>query len=486
MQMDYDIHNPGSIEAYARGLIGHSFRWVQNIPCPFPDPKGGRGALGVLIEEHYFQYRANSNREPDLGSVELKSTPYEILKSGGIKAGERLVLTMIDYSAPVVYDFYKSHLWQKCRLLLLIIYLRDRNADENLDYIIRFVKLFTPPETDLQIILEDYRYIVEKLAAGLAHELSESQTKYLGACTKGATAATSWVNQYYSHNGVIEKAKKRAFCFKQPYMTFVLNTYIVGRQSNCEQIFHNVDEFNTVGFEPAVTACIDRFKYKTDKQIAHILGVSTKAKNFWSILTFRMLGVKSNNAEEFVKAGIVVKTIRIEENGRMEQHMSFPALSFCRLANDEWEDSEIYGLFGRTLYLFVVYRKFRGEYQLMGSEFWCMPSSDLNGAVYDGWKQMRNVVSNGVVLTKTTELTSNGNPKILNNLPGLADNPIIHLRPHTRTVYYKLNDGTEFGDPANGDRLPSGEWMTRQSCWLHKDYVLSQLTNDLKGCEYRK
>lgn len=478
---DYDIDNPQSIEAYAKKLINHSFRFVANLPCPFPDPKGGKGNLGVLIEEHYFQYRANSDQRPDLGEVELKTTPYEIKKNGEKRAGERLVLTMIDYGAPVEYDFYKTHLWEKCRLLLLIIYLRDKNADENLDYIIKFVKLFTPPDADIEIILEDYRFIIERMAEGLAHELSESQTKYLGACTKGTTAASSWVTQYYPHNGVRHQAKKRAFCFKQPYMTYVLNHYIDGSPDEDEPIYKSAAELEHDSFEVGIEKRISRFVLKKDKQIAHDLGINTQAKNFWSMLAFGMLGVKTNNASEFVKAGVVVKTIRIEENGRIKENMSFPALSLKRLAVDEWEDSEIYEQFGRTMYLFVVYRRHGDGYELKGCEFWCMSHSDLEGAVRNGWEKIRSVLRKGVVLRRTGMLSRAGNPVISNNLPGEADNPIIHLRPHEASVYYKLKDGTEFGDPAKGDELPSGEWMTRQSVWLHRNYVLAQLREDLKN-----
>lgn len=481
VSLDYDIDNPQSIEAYAKKLVNHSFRFVANLPCPFPDPKGGKGNLGVLVEEHYFQYRANSDQRPDLGEVELKTTPYEIKKNGEKRAGERLVLTMIDYGSPVVYDFYKSHLWEKCRLLLLIIYLRDKNAEDNLDYIIKFVKLFTPPDTDIEIILEDYRYIIEKIAAGLAHELSESQTKYLGACTKGSTAESSWIPQYYSHEGNRELAKRRAFCFKQPYMTYVLNNYIDVETDKSESIFKTVEDLGEDGFFLGVERRIENYIGMSDTKLAARFGISSTAKNLWSMLTFSMLGIKTNNAAEFVKAGVVVKAIRLEENGTIMENMSFPALSLKRLAADAWEDSEIYDQFGRTMYLFVVFQRCGDRYRLRGSEFWSMPVSDLEGAVRRGWEEMHRIVGEGVVLKKSGILSRKGNPVVQNNLPGQALNPIIHLRPHTKNVYYKLKDGTEFGNPSDGDELPNGEWMTKQCVWLNRNYVLSQLREDLKN-----
>ena len=45
-----------------------------------------------------------------------------------------------------------------------------------------------------KIIIDDYNQINEKIKQGKAHELSEGDTMYLGACTKGATAKKSMSN----------------------------------------------------------------------------------------------------------------------------------------------------------------------------------------------------------------------------------------------------------------------------------------------------
>ena len=87
-----------------------------------------KGGLGNLLEREYFGYEPNSSPEPDFpkAGVELKVTPYERKKSGKLSAGERLVLGMISYESPIESDFYKSHAWQKCKLILLIYYLRNK------------------------------------------------------------------------------------------------------------------------------------------------------------------------------------------------------------------------------------------------------------------------------------------------------------------------------------------------------------------------
>ena len=90
---------------------------------------------------------------------------------------------------------------------------------------------------------------IDKIAAGKAHELSESDTMYLGACTKGATAEKSTVPQYYNPD---VKARKRAFCFKNSYMTTVLNDYIVKDVTTYEPIIKD----DSVNINPEIVFLI--------------------------------------------------------------------------------------------------------------------------------------------------------------------------------------------------------------------------------------
>ena len=104
-----------------------------------------------------------------------------------------------------------------------------------------------------------------------------------------------------------------------------------------------------------------------------------------------------------------------------------------------------------------------------------MSYSDLNETVYEGWKAIRDVINDGVILTKK------GNT-IENNFPKKGDNRIIHIRPHAQRSFYVFEDGTTFGSGSikDTDELPDGRRMTKQSFWLNNTYVLSQLKDELK------
>ncbi len=90
--------------------------------------------MGTLIEERFFGYKANSDREADFAEagVELKATCYGMVTKRRkliASAGERLVLTMISYDEEAPLSLYDSHLWKKCKSILLVWYHRDKTID---------------------------------------------------------------------------------------------------------------------------------------------------------------------------------------------------------------------------------------------------------------------------------------------------------------------------------------------------------------------
>ena len=89
-----------------------------------------------------------------------------------------------------------------------------------------------------------------------------------------------------------------------------------------------------------------------------------------------MLGIKNSKAEEFAKANIVVKSIRIERNGKNKESISFPPFKFLDLVQQSWEDSDFYEYFETTRFLFVIYRAQDEHYVLQGAKMWNMPYED--------------------------------------------------------------------------------------------------------------
>lgn len=253
-------------------------------------------------------------------------------------------------------------------------------------------------------------------------------------------------------------------------MDYILNAYVLKNKVPYDTIIKDDSQLKNQTFEEYVLYKIKQHVGKSDKELCEAYDREyNKNKAMWSDLAYRMLGIKGNHAEEFVKAGIVVKTIRIEANETIRESMSLPPFMFKDLVEEEWEMSMLYEYLSETKFLFVVYKHDGECYRLLNAQLWNMPYGDLYNIVYDGWINVQNVIKSGVKF----QISDN---YVRNNLPKKADNPIIHVRPHAQNSAFKLNCGYSKGDiKKNANELPNGEWMTTQSFWLNNTYILSQM-----------
>lgn len=459
------------LDAYDKGLVNNRpAEFIESLKNDtYKTNTKAKGQLGNFIEKFYFGYEPNSYQEADLHNVgiEIKQTPINIKKNGKMSAGERLSITMIPFNKEVTEDFYDSDLWHKIKNILLIQYVRDKSIPR-LDNVIKFVNLFTPSKEDLKIIIDDYNKINQKIKEGKAHELSESDTLYLGAAPKGASAKKSLRPQFYNDKVL---AKRRTYSFKRQYMDYILNNYVIPGKLNYESFITDEDLSSTDSFEDIILKRINKYYGISDYELCKQFDLKyTSNQAQWVKLAYKMLGISSNKAKEFQLANVVVKTIRIEENNNIKEDMSLPPFQFMDIVNEEWESSNIYKYFEEKRFFFVTFKKDGDYYKFYKAMFWNMPYNDLNVTVKNEWLKAKEVITTGV------EFTKNNDGTISNNLPKKSETEITHIRPHTKKSAYKLNDGTKIGDITKyANILPSGEYMTTQSFWLNNTYIKKQL-----------
>lgn len=412
----------------------------------------GKGAVGTTIEESWFGYSPNSGSEPDLpeAGVELKVTPY-IRGKKGICAKERLVCNLINYMEEYDKTFRTSSFWHKCETMLLMSY-EHRDHAEKGDLTIDAAVLFSIPEEDLPIVERDWETIMEKVRAGQAHLLSEGDTYYLAACTKGANAK-SVREQPFSD----QMAKQRAYSLKASYMTRVLNTYIFG-SAKSERVIKDWRVLREKSFDRYVVEKLSPYIGMTQGELKARFGIRSTAKNLNELLLARMLGVKGKIAytDEFQKAGIVPKTIRVRRDGTIKESMSFPTIDFIQLSQErEWEGSVLYNYLAPAKFLFVIFQEDqKGELVFHRVKFWNIPAEDLE-EVRRVWERTVQTIRKGV------KLYDDGK-RVGNDLPKSSESPVAHVRPHGRDASDKLP-------------LPDGRMMTKQCFWLNNTYIQGQI-----------
>lgn len=442
------------IKIITQSVIGKSFNEIINSELiTIEDNKLQKGSLGDIIEEALFGIEKNTDSEPDFidAGIELKVTPYRRNKDNSISAKERLVLNIIDYDTEYANEFKFSHFWFKNNKLEILWYLNDENK-EKLDFIItNEVLLDLSLSEDIKQIEKDYYFITNKIKQGKAHELSEADTMYLGACTKG-TDSKDLRSQPFSNI----PAMRRAFCFKNSYMTQLVRKYI-GNYENVEKLLSNTK----LSFDEYISNIINKYIGKSQKELMTEFNIDSTAKNLNSIIISRMFGVKGNlsETEEFLKAQIIPRTIRIEENGTIKESMPFPAFNFCELINESWNTSTFRTTLEETKYLFFIFKKTDNDYIFKGVKLWNMPELVLENEVKEMWTKTVETIKSGNIVKSIDEKGFR-----ITNFPGMSENRVCHVRPHAR-------DSKDTYSLPTKDKLTGVNEYTKQCFWINNKYL---------------
>ena len=447
------LYNRQEIELISKSAIGKSINDILNEEVvTIEDKEANKGGLGQLVEKYLFGMDNNSDSEPDFmpAGIELKVTHYKVLKDGRLSAKERLVLNIIDFETEYKNTFRNSHFWYKNNKIQLLWYLYEENKDKK-DLKITHEKLLELVNSeDLVQIEEDWNNIINKIKAGKAHEISEADTMYLGACPKGANA-NSVRKQPFS----ALPAMQRAFCFKNSYMTQLVRKYI-GDYSDVEKVLKNTtDTFNNF-----VNNVINKYKGKSQSELINIFNIDSSAKNINGIIVSRMFNVNGRLADtdEFQKANIIPRTIRIEENGKIKESLPFPAFKFTDIIKEEWNNCKLKEELETTKYMFFVFKKENNDYIFKGIKLWNMPQLDIDTYVKSMWINTYNVIKSGNIIKSI----DNGIRKT--NFPGMSDNKVCHVRPHAR-------DSKDTYPLPVKDILTGVSEYTKQCFWLNNSYI---------------
>jgi DNA mismatch repair protein MutH len=457
MAKNFDQADATSIESFGKKLLRTTLRKTPGelvIPGNLLDAvQGGtlKGGFGSLVEKYYYGINPGNESRADFdeAKVELKTTPIRRLIRGGFAAKERLVLNIINYVKEAELDFEESSFYTKNNLIMLIGYLYEKGVPLGdlkiaVASLLDFKKL---PELDQKIIREDWEKISTKIKEGRAHELSEGDTFYLGACTKSANSL-ALTSQY----GNEEQAKPRAYSFKAGYMSKILNEMI---RKHAEEGLENViDTRSSKTFEEQVLGMLSRYYGKTNVEIEKELGIvgNMKSKSYVPNLVKKILGISGTSIKEFEAAEVKMKTIQVDSTWNMKEHVSFPTFKLQEIIKEKWDadesEGELPANFQKQIeqrFLFVIFQYDKTPQEstkkFIKAFFWSMPYEDREKAKKVWNETLRKISSNQ------------------HNLPGAKQNDIAHVRPHAK-------DGKDV------DFFPDGSTITKQAFWLNKEYLM--------------
>ena len=420
-----------------------------------------KGGFGTFVEENVFKYSANNDDNPDFidAGIELKVTPIKKNNDGSYSSKERLVLNMINYVNEVDQSFETSSFYHKNRRLLIWFYLWSKGVLPS-DYQITNYDLFEfEKSVQYRTIKRDWEIIHKKIVDGKAHEISESDTTFLAACTKGANSSV-----LTSQPNSIIKVKPRAYAFKSGFMTRLYRELIhaVAPYSS----FVSDDEWMNNPLEELYKEKLSIYHGLSIQALKNKFNLTSNAKDITFKIAQKMLGLegKSSSTQEMEDAGIKLKTIRLTKNGTPHESMSFPAFDFCELLDKKWEESNIREDFVDWKLMFFIFKDDEQDVCRFDKVvFWNIPNKLVDGEIKKMYELCADLLRKGKIIK---EIDANGRVKdyFPKETKERGGNGVCHVRPHGRVA----SDTFDLPVP---DRLTGRTTYTKQCFWFNKLFI---------------
>lgn len=436
----YDATSVDSICDFAKLLVGKSLVEASNFSRDELQADG-KGGLGVLVETKFFDLPKSNKPTPDFEAVglELKTTALtKYARRKGVHPKENLKLTSLNPQEVDKETWETSRVVTKCGFMLIITHLFEKGTapiDMRFTPVQRVVNLLDDSQLDTHQFKKDWETIQAFIRQGRGHELSSGSTAYLIANTSGAGHGAT---QQQPNSNV--PMPPRSFMIKKDYLDYLLtgeaepNVLVTTHQETIEgSAMKRLSPH--IGSDVRELARLTRF-----------FGTTKTNKGYYAGLVTRLLGSDGRKVAEFEKAGIKLKTIRLDAKGRMTQQMSFKNFKYLDIIHEEWTTSTFCEEIQRK-FLFVVFAQQEdGREVLLKAGFWTMPYIDREEAG-EVWRETkRRVEANQYVF------------------PAISETRVAHVRPHGK------NGEDKYPTPQGGHAQKNG-------FWLNKSYLQSVIDN---------
>jgi DNA mismatch repair endonuclease MutH len=438
---DYRTATSHEIQVRAREMVGKTLGEIAARPAiRIVSAAETKGFVGAAVER-FFGIAPNPISDADFPSahIELKIVPLRRRGPGDYVVKERTYISMIDYHRLAEEAWESASIRKKLSAILFVFYEWRAEVDMH-EFPVLGIALWSPTQEVWQFLAADWDTVRDKVLGGVAHLISESDGRILGAATKGATGAVRRTQPFSK-----ELARQRGWALKPP---FTRSVYLEAmRPRKTESLVDNLAVDRPLAFEAHVLDHVRRFVGRTVGDVAKELGVPpSSAKNWAATVVRRALGVRDSRARilEFERLGIRIHTVPVNRDARPHEHTSFPAFQHEALAAEEWEDSELFGDLNRILFVPLLREAKGSPYAdaVLQRPFFWSPTADQLSGIRREWEMFRDHIAGAQA----------------DRLPPASQTRYIHVRPKAA-----LGSDTE--------TAPGGLTVTKKAFWLNQRFV---------------
>lgn len=387
---------------------------IKGIFEKYRGKKKVTGIAGDVIEQSVFGCDVDTKQHPDFLvdgiPTELKTTGVWI-RDGLWSAKEPITITAVSVNNIVKEEFYTSAFWHKAEHLLIVFYHYNSNsvveAMRYSEFPIWGYLFHVFDEADVRILLNDWEIVRDFIRE--AQKGPDPESMYPLISTK--------LKKELMYIDTAPKWPKRPrFRLKKSFVTTIVQGYKYGTKERLPHTYNSYRELDNKCHEITQIYC-----GRTLRELADIFGVSIRAKNLAEQIVVRMFGgsaKKLNDIEQFSKAGVIAKSIKLSENdGRTEDTKLYKIDLDELLSQKEFEESDMYDYFSHQ-FLCIVSQETTTEKgnkvpnsRFIGFKRLCIPEGFVESEVRRTWNDARNTVFNGE-LKEIIEYDRNGEPLI--------------------------------------------------------------------------
>lgn len=212
---------------------------------------------------------------------------------------------------------------------------------------------------------------------------------------------------------------------------------------NTEPIVKSINEYSPgETFEQFVLKKFIPFSNKDITTLKNQLKLgSAKSRLNLKKISKAIIGVSKKKIEEFEKADIQMKTIKLEKTGTLKESMSFAQIQYKEIIDEEWEESYWYETLTKRFFFIIFQKNNSNELIFKKAMFWTMPVKDLEIAK-SFWEDTQEKVR-------------------ANNFDSfikISDNKMCHIRP-------KGKNSLDLMETISGTK------EKKKSYWLNSSYI---------------
>lgn len=341
------------------------------------------GIAGDVIEQSVFGYNRDSKQECDIeidGSLtELKTTgvrvPKKDLKKAIGKTGleyniylgakEGISITGVTFEPSIQIDFNTSHFWEKSKRLLIVFYEYNQYTSVQASEYAKFPIIdycYNTFSEEEQLKLQNDWEIVRDYLQKIYNEYIDVKERYehLIGFTHSLRPNLLLIELVpgfkKTSTGTYQKPRYR---LKKTFVDYIVRGHFNKSRANSEialkESFSSFTQLDARCHELAL-----KYRGKNISQLKQMLNIDVEAKDIAAKCILKMFDAECsrlNQISDFVKSGIIAKTITITKEGGRTEDMKLKHIDFEEWTDNNLDfiDSDIYNYFNEHSFLCPIF-----------------------------------------------------------------------------------------------------------------------------------